>query len=152
MKKKRNQDTIEIQAFLDESIVRNFREAINSSRIFNNSDKHKHRYTEQAELKKQIVNIQEQLARLDEMKTSKDNFIKAVRRFMEMQTLTPAILHELIDRIEVHHVVGVGKSRLQQIIIHYRFVGCVEIPDAPQATHTQDTRQGVSVTYEAIAG
>ena len=36
MKKKRNQDTIEIQAFLDESIVRNFREAINSSRIFNN--------------------------------------------------------------------------------------------------------------------
>ena len=44
MKKKRNQDTIEIQAFLDESIVRNFREAINSSRIFNNSDKHKHRY------------------------------------------------------------------------------------------------------------
>ena len=107
---------------------------------------------EQAELKKQIVSIQEQLARLDEMKTSKDNFIKAVRRFMEMQTLTPAILHELIDRIEVHHVVGVGKSRVQQIIIHYRFVGCVEIPDAPQATHTQDTRQGVSVTYEAIAG
>ena len=108
--------------------------------------------TEQAELKKQIANIQEQLARIDEMKTSKDNFIKAVRRFMEMQTLTPAILHELIDRIEVHHVVGVGKSRVQQIIIHYRFVGCVEIPDAPQATHTQDTRQGVSVTYEAIAG
>ena len=44
MKKKRNQDTIEIRAFLDESIVRKFREAINSSRIFNNSDKHKHRY------------------------------------------------------------------------------------------------------------
>ena len=37
-------------------------------------------------------------------------------------------------------------------IIHYRFVGCVEIPDAPQVTHTQDTKQGVSVTYEAIAG
>ena len=108
--------------------------------------------TEQAELKKQIVNIQEQLARLDEMKTSKDNFIKAVQRFMEMQTLTPAILHELIDKIEVHHVVGVGKSRVQQIIIHYRFVGCVEIPDAPQVTHTQDTRKGVYVTYEAIAG
>ncbi len=108
--------------------------------------------TEQADLKKLIANIQEQLARLDEMKTSKDNFIKAVRRFMEMQMLTPAILHELIDRIEVHHVVGVGKARVQQIIIHYRFVGSVEIPDAPQAVHTQDTRQGVSVTYEAIAG
>ena len=108
--------------------------------------------TEQADLKKLIANIQEQLARLDEMKTSKDNFIKAVRRFMEMQTLTPAILHELIDRIEVHHIVGTGKARVQQIIIHYRFVGSVDIPDAPQVAHTTDTRQGVSVTYEAIAG
>ena len=86
------------------------------------------------------------------MKTSKDSFIKAVRRFMEMKTLTPAILHELIDKIEVHHIVGTGKARVQQIVIYYRFVGCVEIPDAPQAVHTLDTRQGVSVTYEAIAG
>ena len=108
--------------------------------------------TEQADLKKLIADIQEQLVRLDEMKTSKDNFIKAVRRFMEMQTLTPAILHELIDRIEVHHIVGTGKARVQQIIIYYRFVGSVEIPDAPQVSHTADTRQGVSVTYEAIAG
>lgn len=108
--------------------------------------------TEQAELKKLIASIQEQLARLDEMKISKDNFVKAVLKFMEMQTLTSTIHHELIDKIEVYHVVGVGKSRVQQMIIHYRFVGCVEIPDLPPATRTQDTRQGVSVTYEAIEG
>ena len=69
-----------------------------------------------------------------------------------MQTLKPTMLHELIDKIEVHHITGTGKSRVQQIVIHYRFVGCIEIPDAPQVTHTQDTRQGVCVTYEAIAG
>ena len=80
-----------------------------------------------------------------------DNFIKAVRRFMEMQTLTPAMPHELIDKIEVHHITGTGKARVQQIVIHYRFVGCVGIPDASQVKHTLDTRQGVSVTYEAIA-
>ena len=111
-----------------------------------------HKYdTEQSDLKKQILALRERLSELDGMKTSKDNFIKAVRRFMEMQTLTPAMLHELIDKIEVHHITGTGKSRVQQIVIHYRFVGCVEIPDAPQAKHTLDTRQGVSVTYEAIA-
>ena len=111
-----------------------------------------HKYdTEQSDLKKQILALRERLSELDGMKISKDNFIKAVRRFMEMQTLTPAMLHELIDKIEVHHITGTGKSRVQQIVIHYRFVGCVEIPDAPQAKHTLDTRQGVSVTYEAIA-
>ncbi|MBQ8497159.1 MAG: recombinase family protein [Clostridia bacterium] len=111
-----------------------------------------HKYdTEQSDLKKQILALREHLSELDGMKTSKDNFIKAVRRFMEMQTLTPAMLHELIDKIEVHHITGTGKSRVQQIVIHYRFVGCVEIPDAPQVKHTLDTRQGVSVTYQAIA-
>ena len=111
-----------------------------------------HKYdTEQSDLKKQILALRERLNELDGMKTSKDNFIKAVRRFMEMQTLTPAMLHELIDKIEVHHITGTGKSRVQQIVIHYRFVGCVEIPDAPQVHHTLDTRQGVSVTYQAIA-
>ena len=111
-----------------------------------------HKYdTEQGDLKKQILALRECLSELDGMKTSKDNFIKAVRRFMEMQTLTPAMLHELIDKIEVHHITGTGKSRVQQIVIHYRFVGCVEIPDAPQVKHTLDTRQGVSVTYQAIA-
>lgn len=44
MKQKVYQETVEAHAFLDGNIVRDFREAINSSRIFNNSNKHKHRY------------------------------------------------------------------------------------------------------------
>ena len=72
-----------------------------------------HKYdTEQSDLKKQILALRERLSELDEMKTSKDNFIKAVRRFMEMRTLTPTMLHELIDKIEVHHITGTGKSRV----------------------------------------
>ena len=111
-----------------------------------------HKYdNEQADLKRQITDIQEQLARLDETKTLKESFIKAVRKFMEMKTLTPEILHELIEKIEVHQMVGTGKSRVQQIVIHYRFVGCIEIPDSPQIVHSLDTRQGVRVSYEAIA-
>ena len=111
-----------------------------------------HKYdNEQADLKRQITDIQEQLARLDETKTLKESFIKAVRKFMEMKTLTPEILHELIEKIEVHQISGTGKSRVQQIVIHYRFVGCIEIPDSPKIVHSLDTRQGVRVSYEAIA-
>jgi hypothetical protein len=111
-----------------------------------------HKYdNEQEDLKKQITDIQEQLEKLDETKTLKESFIKAVRKFMEMKTLTPEILHELIEKIEVHQIVGTGKSRVQQIVIHYRFVGCIEIPDSPQIVHSLDTRQSVRVSYEAIA-
>ncbi len=108
-----------------------------------------HKYdTEQEELKKKIFALKEHLHELEQRKTSKDQFILAVRKFMEMQTLTPMILHELIERIEVDQIVGTGKARVQQVTIYFRFVGMIEIPDVPKTKHTLETRQGVEVTYE----
>ena len=43
----------------------------------------------------------ERLRRLFENNRNKENFISAVRKFMEMKVLTPALLHELIDRISI---------------------------------------------------
>ena len=79
------------------------------------------------------------------MKTSKDNFVKAVRRFMEMKTLTLAMLRVLIDKIEVHHITGTGKSSAQQIVIHYCFVDRLDIPDiVPRPYYILDARQGAT--------
>ena len=111
-----------------------------------------HKYdTEQEALKKQIFDLREHLQKLDAMKTSKDTFIRAVRKFMEMQTLTPMILRELIDKIEVHQIQGTGKNRTQKIVIHYRFVGTIDLPDAHIRQHRLDTRQGVAVSYQVVA-
>ncbi len=111
-----------------------------------------HKYdTEQETLKKQIFDLREHLQKLDAMKTSKDTFIRAVRKFMEMQTLTPMILRELIEKIEVHQIQGTGKNRTQKIVIHYRFVGTIDLPDAHVRQHRLDTRQGVAVSYQVAA-
>ena len=56
------------------------------------------------------------------------NFLKAVRSFMEMKTLNPVILRELVEKIEVYQIEGTGKNRTQRVVIHYRFVGCLQIP------------------------
>ena len=56
-------------------------------------------------------------------------FIRAVRRFMEMDTLTAPLLKELIDRIEVSEVQGKGKNRTQRIVIHYRFAGYLDLEE-----------------------
>lgn len=47
---------------------------------------------------------------------------------MEMQTLTPMILRELIDKIEVH-----------------------QIKERERIEHRLDTRQGVAVSYQVAA-
>ena len=74
----------------------------------------------------------------------RDKFVRAIRRFMEMKVLTKNLLTELIDKIEVHETEGVGKNRTQRVVIYYRFVGYLEIPDE-ETRFSEDTRQGVSV-------
>ena len=66
---------------------------------------------ERMELKTKISDAQEKLLSIDSIKQNKDNFISAVRKFMEMDKLTAPLLKELIERIEVCHIEGVGKNR-----------------------------------------
>ena len=65
-----------------------------------------------------------------------------------MDKLVAPLLRELIDRIDVFETEGTGKSRTQRIIIYYRFVGHVEIPEVSQRTRIKaDTRKGVAMEY-----
>ena len=67
---------------------------------------------------------------------------------MTMQTLTPIVLQELIDKIEVFPIEGTGKNRTQRLVIHYRFVGCIDLPSiVPKHTYKLDSRQGVAIEY-----
>ena len=99
---------------------------------------------ERARLKERIIVLQEKLKDLDDRRYERDKFVRAIRRFMEMKMLTKNLLTGLIDRIEVHETEGVGKNRTQRVVIYYRFVGYLEIPDE-QTRFSEDTRQGVSV-------
>ena len=110
-----------------------------------------HRYeVERRELKARIASAQEELKRQETMQVGRDNFVSAIRQFMEMQTLTPVLLRELIDRIDVYETEGVGKHRTQRIVIHYRFIDTFALPEARAAeTYVADTRQGVAVEYLA---
>ena len=80
------------------------------------------------------------------MQTSKDQFIHAIRKFMEMQTLTAPLLRKLIDCIEVYETKGIGRNRTQRIMIHYKFVGVIEIPDSGDNC-TADARKDAAAEY-----
>ena len=108
-----------------------------------------HKYeVEQEELKKQMFELKNKLERLDTAQNSSGSFIRAIRKFMTMQTLTPIVLQELIDKIEVFPIEGTGKNRTQRLVIHYRFVGCIDLPSiVPKHTYKLDSRQGVAIEY-----
>ena len=72
---------------------------------------------------------------------------EAIRMFMQMDNLTSPLLRELIDHIDIFETEGTGKSRTQQIVIYYRFIGYIELPTTTKQTHIADTRKGVAVEY-----
>ena len=88
---------------------------------------------EQQQLKMDIEELQRQCDRENDRAFCKGQFLKAVRKFMEMKTLTPTILHELVERIDVYQTQGRGKNRTQRIVIHYNFIGVLDAYTGPRA-------------------
>jgi len=104
-----------------------------------------HKYeVERDELKKKILELNQQLAKINEVRDSKEHFLSCVRSFAKMNEVTPMILQELIDKIEVHAVEGTGLNRTQSVVIHYKFIGELDMPENFDKIKV-NTRKGVEV-------
>ncbi len=64
---------------------------------------------ERIELKRKQLELTEKINATEQDDLGTQSFTTAIRKFMEMETLTAPLLHELIDKIEVHETVGKGK-------------------------------------------
>ncbi len=112
-----------------------------------------HKYeVERMELKAKISELRSKLMQSDEQQKERENFTTAVRKFMQMKHLTAPLLRELIDHIDVFETQGVGKNRTQRIVIYYRFIGYIELPEVSHYdNYKADTRKGVAVEYVSKA-
>lgn len=107
-----------------------------------------HKYEkERMDLKAKIADTRHQIEELKNTNSEYGKFISAIRRFMQMDNLTTPLLRELIDHIDIFETEGTGKSRTQRIVIYYRFIGYIELPNTAKQTHIADTRKGVAVEY-----
>ena len=87
-------------------------------------------------------------AEMGEKENEREEFIRAIRKFMEMRTLTKQVLNELIDHIDVYETQGTGKNKTQRLVIYYKFVGYLDIdPTQCHPNYTADIREGVAVEY-----
>ena len=88
--------------------------------------------------------------KLSRKSVTADMFISTVRKYTRAKVLTPRMLNELIDHIEVHQAEKIDGKWEQRLTIHYNCVGAIFIPDvfplpAPQVS--VNTRKGVVVNY-----
>ena len=110
-----------------------------------------------AHKKENEVKINELQAELDNEQNravTSDMFLSSVRKYTRARKLTPRMLNELIDKIEVYQAEKIDGKKVQRLKIHYNCIGAIEIPDLsklPENNVSVHTRQGVNVQYAALA-
>ena len=106
---------------------------------------------EQAELAEKIKLLHHEIDKLSSSSVSTDLFLSTVRKYTRAKKLTPRMLNELINRIEVHQAEKINGEWVQRLTIHYNCIGALFIPDTEPLlvpNVTVNTRRGVYVTYE----
>jgi len=106
---------------------------------------------EQSELKERMKSLRMEIEKLASESVSTDMFLSIVRKYTRAKKLTPRMLNELVNHIEVHQAEKIDGEWVQKLTIHYNCVGALFIPDTealPAPEVTVNTRRGVYVTYE----
>lgn len=111
--------------------------------------------SEQKEISSRIKELQTELNNEKSKAVTSDMFMASVRKYTRARKLTPRMLNELIEKIEVHQSEKVDGKTVQRLTIHYNCIGAIEIPDLdklPENNVSVHTRQCVDVHYAACAG
>ena len=107
---------------------------------------------EQKDLAEKIKAARKTLEKKSTKTLTKDMFLSTVRKYTRARKLTPSMVNELIDHIEVHQAEKVDGVWEQRLTIHYNVIGPVTIPEnlpLPVPEVTVNTRKGVWVNYAA---
>ena len=112
---------------------------------------------EQKELAEKIKALRAEIDKQSSQSMTTDMFISLVRKYTRARKLTPRMLNELIEKIEVFNAEKVDGVWEQRLRIYYNCVGTIEIPDLiplPAPEVSVNTRKGVVVNYapSTIAG
>ena len=105
---------------------------------------------EQKEISERIKTLRTEMDKLSSKAVTADMFISTVRKYTRAKALTPRMLNELIDRIEVHQAEKIDGEWVQHLTIHYNCVGAIFIPEVfplPVPEVAVNTRKGVVVNY-----
>ena len=105
---------------------------------------------EQKEISEKIKKLRSEIEKQSSRATSTDMFVSIVRKYTRAKKLTPRMLNELVEKIEVYNAEKIDGEWVQRLRIHYNCVGEMNIPNEPALpipAVTVNTRKGVFVSY-----
>ena len=103
---------------------------------------------EQKELAEKIKKLRSEIEKQSSRSMTTDIFIGLVRKYTRARKLTPRMLNELVEKIEVFNAEKIDGVWEQRLRIHYNCVGTIEIPTVlplPIPEVSVNTRKGVVV-------
>jgi hypothetical protein len=107
---------------------------------------------EQAALNENIKRLKSEIGRDDDKETTADMFMSTVRKYTRTRKLTPRMLNELIEKIEVYQAERLGGEYVQKLTVHSNCVGAIEMPEISALKSPEVrimTRKGIAVNYVA---
>ena len=105
---------------------------------------------EQKELAEKIKKLRSEIEKQSSRSMTTDMFIGLVRKYTRARKLTPRMLNELIEKIEVFNAEKIDGVWEQRLRFHSNCVGTIEIPTVlplPIPEVSVNTRKGVVVNY-----
>ena len=105
---------------------------------------------EQKELSEKIKKLRSEIEKQSSRAASTDMFVSIVRKYTRARKLTPRMLNELVEKIEVYNAEKIDGEWVQRLRIQYNCVGEMNIPNEPALSIpavTVNTRKGVFVSY-----
>ena len=82
---------------------------------------------EQEELREKLLQLNEEIIQQEERAENIDRFIGKVRKYLDLDELTPAILNDMVKAVYVHAPDKSNGHREQQIDISYDLVGILPV-------------------------
>ena len=86
---------------------------------------------EQKGLSEKIKKLRSEIEKQNSRATSTDMFVSIVRKCTRARKLTPRMLNELVEKIEVYNADKIDGEWVQRLRIHYNCVGEMNIPNEP---------------------
>lgn len=107
---------------------------------------------EQRSINEKMTNLRDELDSENIKNVSVDMFISMVQKYTRAKKLTPQMVNELIEKIEVFQSEKIDGKTVQRLKIHYTCIGTLDIPNLeliPDNDVKINTRQGVDIHFKS---
>lgn len=82
---------------------------------------------EQNELKQKVETLSSEIEQQEQKTNNVERFIAKIRKYTDLQEMSPTVLNDLVKRVEVHKPEIIDGRRTQRIDIYYDFVGILPL-------------------------